>query len=517
MIKKFIAIAASAALLLTSFVPAAMAEGSDLPVTGSDKPSDYTKVLFLEDYEGDTTPNKTTLEWKPNAQISISSDASGTVSTKEQGSFAVVQQPTQPNDSYFRMKYGADTAPVQATGVTVADLSRVQVSLDVCPMTDFQFPLRFYDKFSGSSTKGETLIVINKGGYLTFANTDVTYDCSLGQWLAIDVFLDFDADVYSVYVNGNEAVSGAALKILTECVESVGVVPSSINEGDTYCIYMDNFRIAVPGKFEVVSTTPSEGAIGVDVAGSVQFELSDAPVNLDESMVTVTGGTSELVYTVTQADGIISIDFDGGLEYSTQYTVTLSGDIADAAGRTLGEAAVVSFTTASAPSTAADYDTVIYTNDFESAPVGANLSESEINYRPENAAYEIVQEGDNKYYKFSPSDTSKRANSGNLETGYFLPATLADKPIRKVKIDLDIAVDVKDGGPATISTYYRGRVASGALNARYNFVEFTADKYYAATDKLLKQSYTAGDWIHFTIYANYESNLMSVYTDDGFA
>ncbi|MBQ7901249.1 MAG: S-layer homology domain-containing protein, partial [Clostridia bacterium] len=316
------------------------------PVMGSDKPIDYNKVLVFEDFEGDTAPDSANFDWKPAQKVSIVSDSSDTVSAKEQGSYVRIDEPTDVVDGYYRVKYGANTAPVQASGTKVADLSRMQISLDWCPIVARSYGIRFFDKFSdAAATKAETLINVNQDGTLTFPNSDVTYSYSMGRWMAIDTYLDFTTDKYSIYINGNKVVTEAKLSTLTECAEAVGATITAIKAGETYSMGLDNIRIAIPEKMAVTSATPANGADDVNVKDGVQLTLTNVPVNFDKSMVTVTGGTTAPSYTASIQDNVISVAFDGAMEFGTQYTVTLSGDIADDFGQTLGTDYTVTFTT----------------------------------------------------------------------------------------------------------------------------------------------------------------------------
>ena len=311
------------------------------------KPYDYNRVLFEEDFEGDTVYSKTDFESKNDKNIVIASGDPNTESAKDQGSYVNVAAVDTDIDNYFRMKYGLDTAPVQASGVTLDELSRMQISFDLCPASDKNINVRFLDKWSNpDSTKGESLI-IGKDGVLSFANCETTLPYVLNEWMSFDVFFDFDAKTYTVYLNGNAVVKNIPLNVLTTCAENVGLTFGTPKTPESYSIYMDNFRVAIPDKLEVVSSIPEIGSTGFNVFDDVVIEFSNPLKNFKESLVSVKAAGEKADCKISAKDNVITISFPEGMDFGTEYTVTLSKDIADIFGDTLGEDLAGSFITMS--------------------------------------------------------------------------------------------------------------------------------------------------------------------------
>ena len=199
------------------------------------KPADYGRVLFAEDHETGVI-NKSTCETQDVSEVRLDDDNGYYVNIVSDGS--------KETNSIYRVRYGTATSPIQASGVAISELNKMQVSLDVYPTVAFEYPIRFYDKWSTGATIGENLLTLKAGGTIAFANSKVTVDYKLGEWLKIDTYLDFDKDVYSAFINGKAAVVDAPLKTLVNCCEAVGI-PVGKKTAE-FAIGVDNFRIAIP-------------------------------------------------------------------------------------------------------------------------------------------------------------------------------------------------------------------------------------------------------------------------------
>ena len=126
----------------------------------------------------------------------------------------------------------------------------------------------------------------------------------------------------------------------------------------------------------------------------------------------------------------------------------------------------------------------------------------------------MIEENGGKYYTFSPSSTDSLANSGNLETGIFNNTAIAEKPVQKLKLEIDLKLS--GTFEAYLATYYRGVNAGGINGSRDNLVVFTEEgEYYMQNAPDFKRNYTPNTWMHFTVYVDYTENVFSVYDDQG--
>lgn len=309
------------------------------------KPRDYNRVIFGEDFNGDTSINSQ-IGIKSALTTAVASGDTTTTGTKEQGDYASISKNSTDENGYFRVKYGSSDTPVQSE-CTVSELERMQVSFDFCPVIipDKSIYIAFYDKYSVSDTITEELVIFKTDGTIQFANSKVTKSYTLKNWMSFDVFLDFNTDTYCVYINGEEAVKDAALKELNTCVESVGMVVNATNA--EWLVYMDNIRLAIPEKFDIAGSVPADKSTAVNPADDITINLSNPPADFVPTMVSVSGGNNP-VYSISESEGVITIKFENGMEFETPYTVTLNKDMTDVYGQKLGtEDKSISFTTCS--------------------------------------------------------------------------------------------------------------------------------------------------------------------------
>ncbi len=135
----------------------------------------------------------------------------------------------------------------------------------------------------------------------------------------------------------------------------------------------------------VVSTTPTEGAESVSVYDPIQITFN-APMDLEdvETLITLSP-TSTQVYTYYDPELLtLNISVAGPLEPSTDYSVTLSGDIQDESGQTLGNDFVLNFRTAPLPPTLAlitsGYNIGTYNPYTDTVQVVQHRNISELNF-----------------------------------------------------------------------------------------------------------------------------------------
>lgn len=528
------------------------------PVFGDEKPEDYQRVIFSENFDGDVSVDTTSFEWKPAEGISavVDSDDSATVSAKDQGDYANLTLSNSTSDNYFRMFYGSGNAPIQRTGLAIEDLNLMQISLDVCTKQKKNINIRFFDKWTTGSTKADNLIVLGDDGNIKFLNSDITIPYNINEWMSFDVYVDLNSHTYNVYINGNAAVINASTANLGSCVESVGYQIGSSKTATSYTLYMDNVRFAIPQTADAIVVDKINNSSDVQQTEAI-FEEYKNVLNLDSSLYCFNtylvvseqvpyGSVEQVVNMANKASNLLDeLNSSSADSYTSLFTankdIMLHGaeklDIYSGYAKSK-KAAVNNIIVNSSPfsdfaalreafdnavseyidetgddGSVKDYNVVLYNNDFENVPEGIGLTAGEMNYLPENCDYEIVSENGNKYYTFSPNSDSKRSNSGNTENGYLDSVSVAVSPIRQVKVDIDVAVDLKDEKAAGLATYYRGKNLIGTTGVRTSIIEFSSDEFYSVRNDSIRAPYVPGEWIHFTLYLDYLSNLVTIYAN----
>jgi hypothetical protein len=101
----------------------------------------------------------------------------------------------------------------------------------------------------------------------------------------------------------------------------------------------------------VVSVSPLGANIPLDSVVTIRFSQPMQPATLNTGSFTLTAGGESVVGAVTYDDNTSTATFtpDAGLEYSTQYTATVTPDAKDVANNCLGENYDWSFTTRASP------------------------------------------------------------------------------------------------------------------------------------------------------------------------
>jgi len=179
---------------------------------------------------------------------------------------------------------------------------------------------------------------------------------------------------------------------------------------------------------------------------------------------------------------------------------------------------------------------VVWKNDFndvEGTPSGNTTQyESAIDYRPQNAAWEIRTKGGNaadKYFYFVPK-SEQLANAGNDLGGYWDvagdskdPATYPS-PIDKFPIDklvLNVSVMFESLRETQLCSYYEGKLNGKNGNATW-LMQFTdKGKILLSSDVAAANSfgvevgtYTPGAWIDLSMYVDFQKHTIIAYNGD---
>lgn len=335
------------------------------------KPDDYSVEIYYEDFTDDTTMtgfNQIGVDANIVDNTILAEDDIVLIGGEDKGDFVKLDY-SASTQSYFRMKYDGTGSALDNSGYQVSDLGRMQVSFDICPSSnDKEFAIRFYDQFSSSSTKADSLVTFKNNGTIAFLNSEATVEYTANNWISIDMFFTFTgtSGSYNVYIDDEEVVSGVATTNLIKCIESFGSATHTPSFDYTY--YLDNLRIAIPERFAINSTTPANEASDIAIDGDVIATFNYDLAEVTNDMVTISGGTVPVTYQVSKSGKVMTVDFTSELEYNTTYSVTFKENIATLDNDLLGSDYTICFTTMLNPEAPApkpdDYSVEIYNEDF---------------------------------------------------------------------------------------------------------------------------------------------------------
>lgn len=322
------------------------------PTLTEPKPFDYATELYSESFEDDAEIDSSSLEYSTEMAVSVENGDASAVSGKVQGNYVKLATYGQTTSNYFRMKYGTQDSPVQSEA-SLSELKKTHISFDICPLENENIYVTLYDKMSSDAEVNEGIIVFSDKGYMTFSNKDLKKPYAPNEWMSFDIFADFDAKTYTVYLNGNAVVKDVTFKTLTGCAEAVGFVTSGT--GASHSLYLDNIRMAIREETKVISTYPENPSSNVSILDDISIKLSNPIKNFLPSMVSVKAGDTVCTTgpagddsadcIVAESNGVILIAFPENMQFDTTYTITLSDTLTDCYNESLGEEYVLTFST----------------------------------------------------------------------------------------------------------------------------------------------------------------------------
>ena len=215
----------------------------------------YTRILYSEDFKGDTAMDTSALQvydGTKGVSASIASDVNGNEYIK----ITHGNGNGNAGNHRFNMKYGSGSA-IQNSGYKVGDTTRFKVSFDVCPTTTEKvYVIKLRDKYASTSTIGDEIIALSNGN-VTFTGIKLTEPCTYtaNQWLHFDVFYEFTGETttskYAIYMDNSFIGEVIGTKQLLRLVESIGIGWQDMaDDTKEYTVYMDNLSIATTRKSE---------------------------------------------------------------------------------------------------------------------------------------------------------------------------------------------------------------------------------------------------------------------------
>ncbi len=271
-----------ACTMLLCLAPVAMAS------TSVAMPADYGYVIWSENFNGDTALDTTNTFTNSNFVNSLVNDR--VELTYDPDAYTG----GYPKNFLFVMKSGTSAAPVQSSGKTVSELSKMQVSFDILASTSNQLSIAFRDQFSemaATQSYGVTsyIATMKTDGTIAFMGSSSSYTYQTGDLLSFDVFFDFTgtSGKYSLYINNQMVVENANIdNDSMKCVEALRFETSVKEKKETFTYGVDNIRFAIPEPcgYEYVITEHNFDDLAADTvitSGDTTYTLtSTAPTSV---------------------------------------------------------------------------------------------------------------------------------------------------------------------------------------------------------------------------------------------
>ena len=354
-----------ACTMLLCLAPVAMAS------TSTAMPADYEYVIWSENFDGDTALDTTNTFTKSNFAHSFVNNRVELTYNPD------AYTGRYPSNFLFVMKSGNSTAPVQSSGKTVSELSKMQVSFDIVASTSNQLSIAFRDQFSetaAAESYGVTsyIATMKTDGTISFMGSSSSYPYRTGDLLSFDVFFDFTgtSGKYSLYINNQMVVENANIDNASmKCVEALRFETSVKEKKETFTYGVDNIRFAIPEPLTVTSITPSNEEENVSLLPEVDAKFNYDIASVSEGTVAVTGGSTAAQYTASANGDTVRITFSEKLELNTEYTVTFLSGLTAENGMTLSESFSTTFTT-TAQDLNSGYDSIVMEHKFEDLTPG---------------------------------------------------------------------------------------------------------------------------------------------------
>lgn len=332
-------------------------------------PDDYNDVVWSKTFDSASKMDYTNFGKEDRLAFSMTKEGQ-----KDYATFSYTPDGTWSGLVYMRVRGGNTSNPVQASGKTVEELSKMRVSFDFIPMNNnVILHIPFRDKYSTISELTDYLIKFDTDGNIKFMNGgDVVYSYTPGTLYSFDMFFDFTGETgkYSVYINGEEVATDLPTENLKKCVESIAVQTTATTDTPAVSFKINNITFATKDPLVLKSITPAEGAADVSLNPEVNAQFNYPVASVDEDKITVTGGSTTPAYTVSTSGNTVKIAFTEKLELKEEYTVAFAtGAVTAEDGMSLKEVVTTTFET-TAQDLNSGYDSIVMAHTFEDLTPG---------------------------------------------------------------------------------------------------------------------------------------------------
>lgn len=263
---------------------------------------------------------------------------------------------------------GADASGANAVlpseGIPVTVMVRARVMLTSDQGLQLH-AFRFTGK-DGESAKITSGFVFKPEGSVTFNGAETNTTWAKDTWYDIAAVYKANGQ-YSpkidAYINGKKVCenSGGNMRVITNVEFRVGYTGDADRGKE---VYVDDLRVTndtgyIPQEFTILSSSPEDGAAGVDASTALQLTFSGAPdsMYLSPQYFMLEGVDAPAITGVTAMDNTVTLQLGGTLAQGSQYTIKVNGLVGDSYGNRLFAEKSVAFTTAG-------QETPGYLNDF---------------------------------------------------------------------------------------------------------------------------------------------------------
>ncbi|MCI9625398.1 MAG: hypothetical protein HFI90_01305 [Clostridia bacterium] len=413
------------------------------------------------------------------------------------------------SDSYIRFHYSSNK--LVANQCTLEELKHIRASFDLYlpekVPAGTNMRLRAYDNYN-KSTAGDNLFSFGADGQISFLNGTSKAAYETGKWQHFDIYLNFDGtNEYSVYLNGALVADRLKTTNLKECIVTFGI--SADNTTGVYTYYYDNAQFVVPGDFQMLSSSPADGAENVSLTEPVELTFNHPMPNLDASNITVSAnGTPVENVTISEKNGVVKVTQPaGGFAYETTYMVSADTGLTDIWGNSLAEAASVSFTTeregADRNLVDENFDGVSavpkqfdYKNNTGVSTAVLNAADEDL---PDAAVHgnvaKIAKDTTNAdhYFRIRYGTTPESPDNVVLNQVGSVDA------LKCVRASFDICLEKAMG----LNVRFMDRKTGSGMKAD-NLIFFSGNDTIGFLNSETKMGYTANKWYHFDVYLNFD-------------
>lgn len=493
------------ALLIASFIlsamPVAMAAGTD-----SHTHSGLTAELSKFDFS----------DFKPGTQILKAADSSydetGTFFINVDGGIEIVEDDSEHgNVAKFtgvsgNSTYGIGISKKHTQTADGKNPEIIKLELELKGKTNDAAYL--YVGQTSAGTAGRLMLWSGSDNSIGFydasgvKNSVVT--ATKENWKKFTLYFDFGSRNYCAYIDDVYAGTFTIPKSIAN-LETLYVTAQKT-------VYVDNLSVyTLPEPLAITSITLADNSSGVGLNPEISAKFNHSLNTIDETMITVTGGTAEPEYNVSSNGDTVKISFAEKLELKTEYTVTFGTNISSTNGLNLGEAVTRTFTTTDADLNSG-YTSVIADFNFDDLQENAILSDDTNYYVAGNGTVTIEKEADDNHKNIAKV-TDAIFGVAEEKTQVYPAYIAAEKNPGLLKFEIDI----KKYNTNALYLYVGNKWSENCFMSWVSGgeVRFKDGSGNASTPNISSGVNKGVDsWLTVTLYVNFDEGKYSAYLDN---
>lgn len=247
-------------------------------------------------------------------------------------------------DHYFRSQYTLINSDYQNSLLSASALKKVQrvkFSADI-ELSEFAAAhlMSNADTAVVATRKTEYYVSFKSDGTMVLADgTSFPYETN--REYSFDIYADFENGRYTIYRDGVLLKKNVAMKQSGIYALSFGVTLEK-QAVDGY-VYVDNLGYFTQSNAEYLADMKDIDAEAFPVVGGrIELPFSSIVMGDAQALVEIDNGA---IYTVSTEKNNVVVTFDAPLDFNTEYTLTLSGEISDWRAQTINVSDTVKFKT----------------------------------------------------------------------------------------------------------------------------------------------------------------------------